>query len=45
MSYPHSSCISKQVKTVNVTFKMKNKRSIQYLIIDLTALKVYGEGE
>ncbi|ATF08769.1 Mobile element protein [Candidatus Enterovibrio altilux] len=36
---PHYSCISKRAKTVNVTFKKKNKGSIQHLAIDSTGLK------
>ncbi|ATF08565.1 Mobile element protein [Candidatus Enterovibrio altilux] len=39
----HYSCISKRVKTVNVTFKTKNKESIQYLTIDSRGLKVCGK--
>ncbi|ATF08735.1 Mobile element protein [Candidatus Enterovibrio altilux] len=45
MSCLHYSCISKQTKTVNVTFKTKNKGSIQYLAIASTELKIYGERE
>ncbi|ATF09781.1 Mobile element protein [Candidatus Enterovibrio altilux] len=43
MSYPHYSCISKRAKTVNVTFKKKNKRTIPYLAIDFTGFTVYSE--
>ncbi|GAB7224325.1 hypothetical protein VoSk93_35440 [Vibrio owensii] len=35
----------KRAKTVNVAFKTKTKGTIQYLAIDATGLKVYGEGE
>ncbi|ATF09166.1 Mobile element protein [Candidatus Enterovibrio altilux] len=42
MSYPHCSCINKQAKRVNATFKMKNKGSIKHLASDSTGLKVYG---
>ncbi|ATF08655.1 Mobile element protein [Candidatus Enterovibrio altilux] len=42
---PHYSCISKRVKTVNVTFKTKNKRNIQHLAIASMELKAYGEGK
>ncbi|ATF10429.1 Mobile element protein [Candidatus Enterovibrio altilux] len=28
LSYPHYLCISKQAKTVNITFKMQNKGRI-----------------
>ncbi|ATF09786.1 Mobile element protein [Candidatus Enterovibrio altilux] len=45
MSYPYYSCISKHAKTVSVTFKTKNKGSVQHLAIEPTELKVYGEGE
>ncbi|ATF10118.1 Mobile element protein (plasmid) [Candidatus Enterovibrio altilux] len=30
----HYSCISKRTKTINVTFKTKNKGSIQHLAIN-----------
>ncbi|ATF09775.1 Mobile element protein [Candidatus Enterovibrio altilux] len=30
---------------VNITFKTKNKGTIQHLVIDSTGLKVYGESE
>ncbi|ATF09597.1 Mobile element protein [Candidatus Enterovibrio altilux] len=42
---PHYSCISKRTKIVNVTFKTKNKGSIQHLAIDAMGLKVCSEGE
>ncbi|ATF09741.1 Mobile element protein [Candidatus Enterovibrio altilux] len=37
MSYPYYSCISKLTKTVNVTFKKKNKRTTPHLAIYSTA--------
>ncbi|ATF09274.1 Mobile element protein [Candidatus Enterovibrio altilux] len=40
LSCPHYSCISKRVKTVNVTFKTKKKERIQHLAIDFTGLEV-----
>ncbi|ATF10522.1 Mobile element protein [Candidatus Enterovibrio altilux] len=43
LSCPHYSCISKQAKTINVTFKTKNKGSIQNLAIGSTGLTVYGK--
>ncbi len=45
LSCPHYSYISKRATTINITFKMKNKGSIQHLAIDFTELKVYGEEE
>ncbi|ATF10141.1 Mobile element protein (plasmid) [Candidatus Enterovibrio altilux] len=45
LSCPHCSCISKRAKAVNVTLKMKNKGSIQHLIMDSTRCKVCGERE
>ncbi|ATF09470.1 Mobile element protein [Candidatus Enterovibrio altilux] len=39
------SCINKQVKTINMTFKVKSKGTIQHSAIDSTGLKVYGEDE
>ncbi|ATF08979.1 Mobile element protein [Candidatus Enterovibrio altilux] len=45
LSCHHYSCISKDAKTNNVTFKMKSKGTIKYLVIDSTELKVYGKGE
>ena len=45
LSCPHYSCISKRAKTVNVSFKTKTRSAMQYLTIDATGLKVYGEGE
>ncbi|ATF09068.1 Mobile element protein [Candidatus Enterovibrio altilux] len=41
----HYSHISKRTKTINVTFKAKNKGNIQHLAINFTGLTVYGEGE
>ncbi|WP_394336775.1 hypothetical protein [Candidatus Enterovibrio altilux] len=38
---PCYSCISKRVRMVNVTFKTKNKGTIQYLNIYSTSLTVY----
>ncbi|WP_096619642.1 hypothetical protein [Candidatus Enterovibrio altilux] len=37
--------MSKRAKTVNVTFETKNKGTIQYLVIDPTELRIYGESE
>ncbi|ATF09402.1 Mobile element protein [Candidatus Enterovibrio altilux] len=45
MLCPHCSCISKRIKTINVTFETNNKGSIQHLAIDATGLQVYGEGK
>ncbi|HGF5132331.1 IS5 family transposase [Vibrio parahaemolyticus] len=42
---PHSSCISRRAKQVEVSFKPKTRGAIQHLAIDATGLKVYGEGE
>ncbi len=42
---PHYTCISRRAKQVEVSFKTKTKGEIQYLAIDATGLKVYGEGE
>lgn len=42
---PHYNCISRRAKDVDVSFKTKTKGAIQYLAIDATGLKVYGEGE
>ncbi|ATF09820.1 Mobile element protein [Candidatus Enterovibrio altilux] len=32
--YPHYSCISKRVKTVNITFNMQTKGAIQHVSLD-----------
>ncbi|ATF10385.1 Mobile element protein [Candidatus Enterovibrio altilux] len=45
LSYPHYSCVNKRTKTINVTFKTKNKGSIQHLAMHFTGLNVYGEGK
>ncbi|ATF08765.1 Mobile element protein [Candidatus Enterovibrio altilux] len=45
MSYLHYPWISKRTQTIYVTFKTKNKGSIQYLALDFTGLKIYGEGK
>ncbi|ATF09569.1 Mobile element protein [Candidatus Enterovibrio altilux] len=44
MSCPHYSCVSKQAKTA-LSFKTKNKGTIQHLTIDFTGLNAYGEDE
>ncbi|EGU36720.1 transposase [Vibrio ichthyoenteri ATCC 700023] len=45
LSCPRYSCISKRAKAVNVAFKIKTKGTIQYLAINATGLRVYGEGQ
>ncbi|ATF10268.1 transposase [Candidatus Enterovibrio altilux] len=45
MAIPYYSCISKRAKSVNVTVKTKDKRTIQHLAIDATGLKVYYADE
>ncbi|EGQ9378724.1 IS5 family transposase, partial [Vibrio parahaemolyticus] len=42
---PHSSCISRRAKQVEVSFTPKTRGAIQHLAVDATGLKVYGEGE
>lgn len=42
---PYYSCISRLSKDVDVSFKTKTKGLVQHLGIDVTGLKVYGEGE
>ncbi len=42
---PHDTCISRQAKEVEVSFKTKARRANQHFSIDATGLKVYGEGE
>jgi hypothetical protein len=42
---PHYTCISRRVKDVEVSFKIKTRGVIQHLAIDATGLKVYGQGE
>ncbi len=42
---PHDTCINRRAKEVEISFKTKTRSAIQYLAIDATGLKVYGEGE
>nr|WP_259345143.1 IS5 family transposase [Vibrio parahaemolyticus] len=42
---PYYTCISRRAKDVEISFKTKTRGSIQHLAIDVTGLKVYGEGE
>lgn len=42
---PHYTCISRQAKKVDVSFKTKTRGVIQHLVIDSIGLKVDGEIE
>ncbi|MEL2271659.1 IS5 family transposase, partial [Klebsiella pneumoniae] len=42
---PDYSCVSRQAKSVNVSFKTPTRGEIAHLVIDSTGLKVFGEGE
>lgn len=42
---PDYTCVSKRVKSVNVSFKTPTRGEIAHLVIDSTGLKVFGEGE
>ncbi|ANB97503.1 hypothetical protein FORC14_1138 [Vibrio parahaemolyticus] len=45
LRYPHDSCFSRRAKDVDASLRTKAKGPIQYIAIDATGLKVYGEGE
>ncbi|GME46008.1 hypothetical protein ACJ2_40890 [Pantoea sp. QMID2] len=45
MRCPDYSCVSKQAKSVNVSFKVPSRGEIAHLVIDSTDLKVFREGE
>nr|WP_317845677.1 transposase [Candidatus Enterovibrio luxaltus] len=45
LSYPHYSCLNKQVKPIDVTFKTTTQRTIPHLAIDSTGMTVYGKDE
>ncbi len=42
---PDYTSVSKQAKSVDVSFKTPSRGEIAYLVIDSTGLKVFGEGE
>jgi len=42
---PNYSSISKRDKTIDVKYDIQSKGAIRHIAIDLTGLKVFGEGE
>lgn len=42
---PDYSCISRRAKSINIPFKTPTRGEIAHLVIDLSGLKVFGEGE
>ncbi|POD90721.1 IS5 family transposase [Pectobacterium odoriferum] len=42
---PDYSCVSRRAKSVTIPFKNPTRGEITHLVIDSTALKVFGEGE
>lgn len=45
LSSPSYSCISKRAKTVEIKYRAKSHGPVAHVLIDLTGLKVDGEGE
>lgn len=45
LTSPDYTCISKRSKTVQVKYRNKSRGAIRHIAIDLTDLKVFGEGE
>ncbi|CDU05781.1 transposase (fragment) [Vibrio coralliirubri] len=45
LSCPHYTCISHRTRQVEASFNTKTRGAIQHLAIDVTGVKIYGEGE
>ncbi|PCS21887.1 hypothetical protein BTN49_2352 [Candidatus Enterovibrio escicola] len=42
---PTYTCISKHSKSIKVKYRLPSRGAVAHVLIDVTGLKVYGEGE